>query len=146
MLEPSRLTDVLEVPAARLLRFPLVAEPRGSLSYGEYGEQLPFVPIRYFVVFDVPADEVRGNHAHHRMSQVLVCVKGSCLITLDDGRNRDSVVLESPVTGVFIPPLVWATQQKFSRDAVLLVLSSEPYDADEYIRDYDEFRRILNQA
>lgn len=146
MPKQSRLPDATGVPSVRLLRFPLIAEPRGSLSYGQYDEHLPFAPIRYFIVFDVPAGEVRGNHAHRRVSQVLVCVKGSCLVTLDDGRNRDRVVLDNPMSGVYIPPLVWATQREFSSEAVLLVLSSEGYDSDEYIRDYDEFKRIVDQV
>ncbi|MGA9768300.1 MAG: FdtA/QdtA family cupin domain-containing protein [Blastocatellia bacterium] len=136
-------SEATNLPAVRLLRFPLIAEPRGSLSYGQYDEQLPFIPFRYFIVFDVPDTEVRGNHAHKSVSQTLICVKGSCVITIDDGRNRDRVVLDRPDAGVFIPPLVWATQQKFSGDAVLMVLSSEGYDPDEYIRDYDEFMRMV---
>jgi UDP-2-acetamido-3-amino-2,3-dideoxy-glucuronate N-acetyltransferase len=139
------MPEATNVPAVRLLRFPLISEPRGSLSYAQYDEHLPFIPIRYFIVFDVPAEEVRGNHAHRSVSQTLVCVKGSCLITLDDGRNRDEVALDRPDAGVYIPPLVWATQRRFSRDAVLLVLSSEAHDPGEYIRDYDEFMRMVEQ-
>jgi UDP-2-acetamido-3-amino-2,3-dideoxy-glucuronate N-acetyltransferase len=139
------MPEVTNVPAVRLLQFPLISEPRGSLSYGQYDEHLPFIPIRYFIVFDVPAGEVRGNHAHRSVSQALVCVHGSCLVTLDDGRDRDEVVLDRPDLGVYIPPLVWATQQRFSRDGVLLVLSSETHDPAEYIRDYDEFRRMVER-
>ena len=143
MPEEAWPTEATKVPTVRLLRFPLIAEPRGSLSYGQYDEQLPFIPKRYFIVFDVPDSEVRGNHAHISVSQALVCVKGSCVVTIDDGRNHDRVVLDRPDAGVYIPPLVWATQQKFSADAVLLVLSSEGYDPNEYIRDHDEFIRMV---
>src|ERR1044072_7646862 len=143
MPEQAGLPEATKVPAVRLLQFPIIRQPRGSLCYGQYDEHIPFVPIRYFIVFDVPAEEVRGNHAHRHASQALVCVKGSCTITIDDGRNRDRVVLDRPDMGVYIPPLVWATQQKFSSEAVLLVLSSEGYDPDEYIRDYDEFIRMV---
>lgn len=143
MSEEAWLAETIKVSTVRLLRFPLIAEPRGSLSYGQYDEQLPFIPKRYFIVFDVPASEVRGNHAHRQVSQALVCVKGSCVVAFDDGQVRDEVVLDHPDRGVYIPPLVWATQQKFSADAVLLVLSSEGYDPDEYIRDYDEFMSMV---
>jgi UDP-2-acetamido-3-amino-2,3-dideoxy-glucuronate N-acetyltransferase len=145
MPEQARPPEVMKVPGVRPLQFPIVRQPRGSLCYGQYDEQIPFVPVRYFIVFDVPAGEVRGDHAHRRVSQALVCVKGSCLVTVDDGRNSDRVVLDRPEAGVHIPPLVWATQQKFSAGAVLLVLSSEVYDPDEYIRDYDEFMRLAGQ-
>jgi dTDP-4-dehydrorhamnose 3,5-epimerase-like enzyme len=134
----------LKVPAVRLIQLPLIAESRGSLSYGQYDEHLPFVPIRYFIVFDVPREEVRGNHAHRRVTQALVCVKGSLTVTLDDGSNRDAVTLDSPARGLVIPPLVWATQENFSTDGVLLVLSSETYEAGEYIRDYAEFLQLVS--
>ncbi len=134
----------LKVPAVRLIRLPLIAQSRGSLSYGQYDEHLPFVPIRYFIVFDVPREEVRGNHAHRRVTQALVCVKGSLTVTLDDGSNRDAVTLDSPAQGLVIPPLVWATQENFSPDGVLLVLSSETYEAGEYIRDYAEFLQLVS--
>jgi len=135
----------LKVPAVRLIQLPLIAEARGSLSYGQYDTHLPFIPIRYFIVFDVPRAEVRGNHAHRRVTQALVCVKGSLTVTLDDGQNRDGVTLDSPARGLLIPPLVWATQEDFSPDGVLLVLSSETYDADEYLRDYGEFLNLVNR-
>ena len=134
----------LKVPAARLIQLPLIAEARGSLSYGQYDEHLPFVPIRYFIVFDVPREEVRGNHAHRRVTQALVCVKGSLTVTLNDGSNRDAVLLDSPSRALLIPPLVWATQENFSADGVLLVLSSETYEAGEYIRDYAEFLQLVS--
>ena len=92
------------------------------------------------MVFDVPADEVRGAHAHRTTEQFLVCVKGSVTIGVDDGRGSEEVVLKSPGAGLYIPPNIWATQQNYSPDAVLMVLSSDAYDPEEYIKDYDEFR------
>lgn len=122
-----------------MLRMPVVKESRGSLSYGEYGEQLPFAPKRYFVVYDVPIDEVRGGHAHKSVHQLLVCVKGCCTVTIDDGNTQDEILLDNPALALYIPPGVWATQQKYSPGAVLLVLASDLYNTDEYIKDYDEF-------
>jgi UDP-2-acetamido-3-amino-2,3-dideoxy-glucuronate N-acetyltransferase len=133
----------LNVSAVRVYRLPVVKEPRGSLSYAQYGELLPFIPIRYFIVFDVPEGQARGGHAHRTVEQFLVCVKGRVTVTVDDGRSRDEVLLDNPALGVYIPPHIWATQQKYSSDAVLLVLSSEAYDPDEYIRDYEEFLRVV---
>lgn len=131
------------VSSVRLVDLPIITDPRGSLSFAEYGDQLPFIPRRYFVVFDVPAGEVRGAHAHRTTEQFLVCVKGSVSIVVDDGRNSEEVVLNSAAAGLYIPPNIWATQQNYSTDAVLLVLSSDVYDPDEYIRDYQEFRNYL---
>ena len=135
----------MNVSAVRLFQLPVIADARGSLSYAEYGELLPFIPIRYFIVFDVPEGQSRGGHAHREVEQLLVCVKGRVTVTVDDGRNRDEILLDSPRLGVYIPPRVWATQQDYSREAVLLVLSSAVYDPDEYIRDYDEFLRIVEK-
>jgi UDP-2-acetamido-3-amino-2,3-dideoxy-glucuronate N-acetyltransferase len=128
------------VSSVRLVHLPIIKDPRGSLSFAEYGDHLPFVPKRYFVVFDVPAGEVRGAHAHRTTEQFLVCVKGSVSIVVDDGRNSEEVILNSAAAGLYIPPHIWATQQNYSPDAVLLVLSSDAYDPEEYIKDYDEFR------
>ena len=131
------------VSSVRLVELPIITDPRGSLSFAEYGDHLPFIPRRYFVVFDVPAGKVRGAHAHRTTEQFLVCVKGSVSIIVDDGRNSEEVVLNSPAAGLYIPPNVWATQQNYSTDAVLLVLSSSVYDPEEYIREYREFKSNL---
>jgi dTDP-4-dehydrorhamnose 3,5-epimerase-like enzyme len=121
---------------------PVIRDPRGSLSFAEFEDTLPFLPKRYFVVFDVPEGQTRGGHAHSTVHQLLVCVKGSCLVELDDGKVRDEVWLDRPELSLYIPPRIWATQRQFSRDGVLMVLASEVYDPDEYIKDYDEFLRV----
>jgi acetyltransferase-like isoleucine patch superfamily enzyme/dTDP-4-dehydrorhamnose 3,5-epimerase-like enzyme len=141
-LAPTRAHESLEgsqVPGVRVYQLPLVNDMRGNLSVAEVGAHLPFVPQRYFIVFDVPSEEVRGEHAHKTLHQFLVCVKGSCAVVVDDGIHREEIVLDQPNLGVHIPPLVWATQYKYSRDAVLLVLASDKYDPDDYIRDYNEY-------
>ncbi len=113
---------------------------------GEFDKHLPFVPKRYFVVFDVPSKDVRGEHAHKTLHEFLVCVHGSLSIVLDDGKSRGEVQLSSPTVGLHIPPLIWGIQYRFSRDAVLLVLASEPYDPNDYIRDYDEFLETASRT
>lgn len=129
----------LHVEGASLSRLPVVNDLRGNLSFGEYGPHLPFLPKRYFLVFDVPSKEVRGEHAHKKLEQFLVCIKGSCSVVVDDGREREEITLDTPGIGLYVPPMVWATQYKYTSDAVLLVLASDLYDADDYIRDYDQF-------
>jgi len=129
----------LQVAGAALVALPKKIDMRGSLSVGEIDAQLPFVPRRFFLVYDVPSAEVRGEHAHKACHQFLVCVKGRLSVVLDDGQHRDEVLLESPARGLHIPPMVWGIQYRFSADAVLLVLASDPYDADDYIRSYDDY-------
>jgi hypothetical protein len=131
------------VKGVRIIRLPQTEDLRGSLVAGELAVLLPFVPQRFFVVFDVPSRETRGEHAHRRLNQFLVCLRGECSLVLDDGRRRAGVLLNSPTIGVLVPPLVWGVQYRFSPDALLLVLASDPYDPDEYIRDYDEFRSLI---
>ena len=128
------------VPSVRLVDLPIITDSRGSLSFAECEGLLPFAPKRYFIVFDVPAGQVRGAHAHRTTHQFLVCVKGSVSIVVDDGQNKEEIVLKSPASGLYIPPGVWATQQNYSSDAVLLVLSSDAYDPTEYVTDYVGFR------
>jgi UDP-2-acetamido-3-amino-2,3-dideoxy-glucuronate N-acetyltransferase len=141
---PAEPDVAVELPGgARLINLPRVDDMRGALTFAEVGGLLPFEPARFFVVYDVPSSRVRGEHAHRNLQQVLVCLEGSCSIVLDDGAGpRREVALDRPNLALHVPPLVWTVQYKHTRDAVLLVLASEPYDADDYIRDYEEFRAL----
>ena len=123
-----------------------VADMRGMLSGGEFDDDLPFVPKRYFLVFDVPSKHVRGEHAHRACHQFLICVKGEIAVVADNGRDRQEVLLNRPNLGLHVPPMVWCTQYKYSDDAVLLVFASEKYDSADYIRDYDEFFRLVSPS
>ena len=114
-------------------------DERGSLSFAEVGDGLPFVPQRYFLVYNVPADATRGGHAHRRCEQYLVAVRGSVSVTLDDGENRSEYLLERPDQGLHVPAGIWGEQHYLSDDACLLVLASEQYDANEYLSEYSEF-------
>ena len=91
----------------------------------------------------MPAGETRGDHAHRRVTQALVCVNGRVTVAVDDGRRRDEIMLDGPARALIVPPLVWATQT-FAAGASLLVLCSESYDADEYVRRYDEFIDLVS--
>lgn len=121
-----------------------VDDLRGSLVAGDVPAQVPFVPRRFFIVFDVPSKDVRGEHAHLTCEQFLICTTGSVAVVVDDGSNRHELVLDSPDAGLYLPPLTWAVQYKYSAGASLLVLASQPYDADDYIRDYDAFLLAVN--
>jgi UDP-2-acetamido-3-amino-2,3-dideoxy-glucuronate N-acetyltransferase len=137
---------ILSVARARLIKLPRIVDLRGGLSFGEYDKHLPFVPKRYFVIFDVPSVEVRGEHAHREQHQFLVCLRGSCSVVLDDGSHRDEVTLDRPDLGLYLPPMLWGIQYKYTQDAILLVLVSDVYDAGDYIRDYDEFLDEVKKA
>jgi dTDP-4-dehydrorhamnose 3,5-epimerase-like enzyme len=131
------------VRGVTLHRLPLVEDLRGRLTAGEFADQVPFRPLRYFLVFDVPGKEVRGEHAHRTCHQFLVCLRGSVSVVADDGAASEEFELNEPNLGLYLPPMVWAIQYRYSSDALLLVFASDHYDAADYIRDYAEFRAAL---
>ena len=127
------------VPGVSLHRLPGAEDLRGRLSFGEVPANVPFEIKRYFLVYNVPTSEVRGEHAHKRLHQFLICVHGSCRVVASDGRARQEFALDDPSIGLHIPPMIWTTQYKHTTDAVLLVFASASYDAGDYIRNYSEF-------
>ncbi|YCO03458.1 WxcM-like domain-containing protein [Vibrio sp. VNB-15] len=122
--------------------FPLITDLRGSLSVGEFDKEIPFDVKRYFTIFGVPSKEVRGEHAHKECHQFLICLHGSCNVLVDDGINREEVILDAPNKGVYLPPMTWGVQYQYSSDAVLIVFASHYYNADDYIRDYSIFKEL----
>ena len=133
---PVRQTSVRGVTVHQLKN---VVDMRGSLSVGEFGRDIPFEAKRCFMVYDVPSVEIRGEHAHRSCKQFLIAAKGSVHVVADDGTNREQFVLDKPGLGLYLPPMTWGIQYRYSADAVLLVLASQHYDNADYIRDYDDF-------
>ena len=146
---PSNVKDA-ESPSItadpRLHQLPKVVDIRGSLTVGEFERSIPFLAKRYFMVFDVPSVETRGAHAHRECHQFLICVSGKVSVVADDGRTRREFLLDRPDIGLHLPPLTWGIQYKYSEDAVLLVFASHYYDNADYIRDYEEFRKIVGAS
>ncbi len=131
-----RTLGVTGVSLHRLIR---ADDLRGSLVSGEVDSHIPFAPRRFFTVMQVPSKDVRGAHAHRTCKQFLVCQVGSVAVLVDDGHVREELILDDPQLGLYVPPLVWSVQYRYTHDAVLLVLASDPYEASDYIRDYEEF-------
>ena len=129
-----------------LQAMPVFSDIRGSLTVGNFGAEVPFVPARYFMVYSVPSRETRGEHAHHACHQFLLCVAGSVRVLADRGDSRTDVLLDSPEKGLHLPPMTWGTQYDYSEDAVLLVFASHPYDPADYIRDYAQFLDLARAA
>ena len=124
---------------ARLVPCPVFRDHRGSLAPLEFATDLPFEPRRMFLVYDVPGVEVRGEHAHRACHQFLIAASGTLVVGVRNGPEEDEYVLDSPSKGLLVPAGVWASQHSFSKDAVLAVFASLPYDDDDYLRDYDEY-------
>lgn len=122
-----------------------VADIRGSLSVGEFEKEIPFQALRYFLVYDVPTAETRGEHAHFMCHQFLVAIKGAVHVVADDGNNREEFVLDRPNIGIYLPPMTWGIQYRYSSETVLLVFASHHYDSKDYIRNYDDFIAQINK-
>lgn len=144
-VDSSEVVDS-KVKGVTLHKLKFVSDLRGNLTVGEFEKEVPFSPKRYFLVLDVPTAETRGEHAHRQCEQFLICVKGSCSVVADNGNTREEFLLNTPRLGLYLPPLVWGIQYKYSADAVLLVFASHYYDAADYIRDYNEFLKITGVA
>jgi dTDP-4-dehydrorhamnose 3,5-epimerase-like enzyme len=125
-----------------LLDLPKHIDPRGNLSVVEGSRHVPFDIRRIFYIYDVPTGESRGAHAHRTLQQFLVCLSGTFEVAVDDGRERARIPLNRPWKGLLVPPMIWAAEENFSPGTVCLVLTSDFYREEDYIRDYAEFQRL----
>lgn len=135
---------LIRVRGVRLHELPNHLDLRGNLTVGEFEKDLPFSPKRYFLVYGVTNEHIRGEHAHLNCHQFLLCTHGACSVIADDGVERQEFRLDQPNSGLYLPPMIWGVQYKFSRDAVLLVFASEHYDPNDYLRNFAEFRKIVH--
>lgn len=119
-------------------------DSRGQLVALEEKKEIPFDIKRVYYIYDTQDGVRRGFHAHKSLKQLLICVHGSCKVLLDNGKERETVLLDKPYEGIFIQSNMWREMYDFSPGAVLLVLASEIYDESDYIRDYDKFLEMVN--
>lgn len=123
----------------KIIEFTPLGDSRGSLVALEANKSIPFDIKRVYYIFATNTGVSRGYHAHRNLKQVAVCVTGSCRFILDDGFERQEVVLNSSTKGLLIEGLIWREMHDFTPDCVLMVLASDYYDEDDYIRDYHKF-------
>lgn len=128
-----------------IYNFLIKGDERGSLIAIEQGYNAPFEIKRVYYIFDTKKGVERGFHAHIRLKQICIAIKGSCSFVLDDGEKREEIKLTNPNQGIFIEGLIWREMKDFSHDCVLLVLASEHYDENDYIRCYNKFKEIKNK-
>ena len=113
---------------------------RGSLYYGEYGKHLPFNVKRIFFISDVKSRKaVRANHAHKNVNEVIFCINGSVDVHLDDGVDKQKIVLDNPRHGIYLEPQVWRKLTNFSKDSIVIGLAKDLFDSQDYITDYQNF-------
>lgn len=121
-------------------------DDRGMLVSLEEFNDIPFRIKRVYYLYDTIDGVVRGHHAHKSLKQILVCIHGSCKVKMDNGRETKIVPLEKPYEGLFIDNNIWREMYDFSPDAVLLVLASEIYNEEDYIRNYEDFLKLIEQG
>ncbi len=121
------------------MKFQVIGDERGSLISLEAMKNIPFNIKRVYYIYGVAPKLPRGFHAHKELQQVLVCVSGSCTIILDDGNVKSEYMLDKPNKGLFVDKMFWREMHDFSEDCILMVLASEYYEEEDYIRDYEEF-------
>lgn len=126
------------------IELPDLGDERGGLVSIESTKNIPFEVKRIYYIFNTQ-NKPRGFHAHKNLSQVLICVKGQCNVKLDNGKEKETILLDSPKRGLLIENLVWREMHDFSDDCVLLVLASDHYNESDYIRDYNDFLTEVNK-
>lgn len=134
-----RVYCMATIEDVKIIELPKFTDPRGNLSFVEQLNHVPFEIRRTYWIYDVPGGEGRGGHAHKKLEQLIVAVSGSFTVTLDDGKCKRSFFLNRPYQGLYVKPGMWRELDDFSSGAVCMVLASEVYQVEDYIRDYDEF-------
>lgn len=129
------------VDQCRIVELPKITDPRGNLSFIEGGHHIPFDIKRVYYLYDVPGGADRGSHAHKSLHQFIVAMSGSFDVVLDDGREKRRFHLNRSYYGLYVCPMMWRDLDNFSSGAVCMVLASNYYEEDDYLRDYQEFLR-----
>lgn len=128
-----------------LIQLPKITDPCGNLTFIEEARHVPFQIKRVFYVYDTPSGERRGAHAHKTLEQVIICLAGGLTVYLDDAYRKKRVRLNRPWLGLYIPPMVWASEGNFDPGTVYIVLASDYYDESDYQRDHREFTRVARR-
>jgi len=127
-----------------ILAFKILGDDRGSLISIEQSKNIPFDIKRVYYIFGTKQNIRRGFHAHKKLKQVAVCISGSCKFLLDNGETKKTTLLNRPDKGLLINDMIWHEMYNFSSDCVLMVLADDFYDENDYIRNYDEFLKVVN--
>ena len=139
----KRLCSIYDVA---LLNFPKIEDPRGNLTFVEQETHVPFKVSRVYWIYDVPGGEQRGGHAFRRQEECIIALSGSVDVLLDDGIAQKIVTLNRAYRGLYVPRMIWRRIQSFSTNAVAFILASCPYDAGDYIRDYQAYQEQMAEG
>lgn len=133
------------VKNCKIVKLPVIKDKKdGCLSVAESSRNIPFEIKRIYYIYNFTnKSTVRGKHAHKKLRQVLFCIDGSCILNLDDGTNKQFIVLNEPNVGIYLGPKLWHAMEIFSKNCIVLALASDHYDESDYIRDYAEFLEYI---
>lgn len=131
----------MTISDCRIIELPKVQDPRGNLTYIEGNSHVPFNISRVYYLYDVPGGAERGGHAHKALHQLIVAMSGSFDVLLDDGKDRKRIHLARSYQGLYVCPMIWRELDNFSSGSVCMVLASNRYSEDDYLRDYPAFMR-----
>lgn len=129
----------------KVLNFSVLGDIRGSLVSLESNKNVPFEIKRVYYIYNTNPEQERGKHSHKELEQIIVCLNGSCSFVLDDGKKREILVLNRPDIGLYIGKNMWREMKNFSKDCILMILASQHFIENEYIRDYKEFLKCLEK-
>ena len=128
----------------RLIDLPKILDERGNLTFVESEKHIPFKFERTYMIYDVPGGEIRGGHAYKELSEFIIAVSGSFDVVLDDGQEKRTYSLNRSYYGLYVPKMIWRSLENFSTNSLCMILASQKYDEADYIRDYQDFKNIIN--
>lgn len=137
ILKYYQMTDI-----ARIIRLPQILDKRGTLSFFENSKQIPFQIARTYWIYDVPGGEVRGSHAFKEQQEFIIALSGSFDVVLNDGEKEEKFSLNRSYLGVYVPKMYWRRLENFSTNSLALIVSDKLFDLDDYIRDFEEFKKM----
>lgn len=135
----------MSIKDVKIIELPKFADPRGNLSFVEQEKHIPFVIRRTYWLYDVPGGECRGGHAYRENQEFIVALSGSFDVVLDDGTEKKTFTLNRSYYGLYVPKGLWREMENFSTNSLAMILSSTDYDANDYVRDYDEFLTLKRE-
>jgi dTDP-4-dehydrorhamnose 3,5-epimerase-like enzyme len=130
----------MTLESVRIIQLPKILDERGNLTFVEGGNHIPFKIERTYMIYDVPGGETRGGHAYMELNEFIVALSGSFDVVLDDGNEKRTYSLNRSYYGLYVPKMIWRGLENFSTNALCMILASEKYNEDDYLRDYDVFK------
>lgn len=131
---------------SKIINLPKIFDRRGNLSFIEVNNHIPFVIKRTYWIYDVPGGETRGGHAYRENEEFIVALSGSFDVVLNDGTHEQQYHLNRSYNGIYVPKMIWRSMENFSTNSLALVLSSKDYSINDYIRDFDQFKKEVRHV